>query len=92
MELKDSIKKKAEINDNDKKAELIEIMKNSEELLNYLKRCEIEVENLKKDNDKKKEGIKSKNNTELFDIIISELKDYLKAQNRTNEIIEEKKN
>ena len=87
MESKDNSKKKPEtITD----SELNEIMKKNEELLNFQKECDAKIETLKNENMKKTEEIKTKNNLELFEIIIAELKDYLQSQNRTNEITEEK--
>ena len=81
-------------NETDKKEEvnkeLDELIKKNEDLLNFQKKCEEEISALQKENDTKKQKIENKNNSELFDIIIDELKDYLKSQNRTNEIIEEK--
>ena len=77
--------KKEEVN-----KELNELIEKNEDLLNFQKKCEEEILTLQKENDTKKQKIESKNNSELFDIIIDELKDYIKSQNRTNEIIEEK--
>ena len=77
--------KKEEVN-----KELNELIKKNEDLLNFQKKCEEEISTLQKENENKKLKIESKTNSELFDIIIDELKDYLKSQNRTNEIMEEK--
>ena len=70
--------------------ELNELIKKNEDLLNFQEKCEKDIDTLKKENESKKVGIESKNNTELFDLIIDELKDYIKSQNRMNEIKEEK--
>ena len=70
--------------------ELSELIKKNEELLNFQKQCEEEIKSIQKENDTKKEEIKTKNNAELFDLIISELKDYLKSQDQTQQIIQDK--
>ena len=72
------------------KSEIMEFLNKNEELLNNQKQCEEEIQKLKNENEKKKEEIKNKNSQELFDLIISELKDYIQSQNKTNEIAEEK--
>ena len=72
------------------KSEIMEFLNKNEELLNNQKQCEEEIQKLKNDNEKKKEEIKNKNNQELFDLIISELKDYIQSQNKAKEIVEEK--
>ena len=72
--------------------ELNELLKKNEELLNYQKQCDEQIKNLEKENESKKEEIKTKNNNqELFDLIISELKDYLKSKEQTEEIAQQKK-
>ena len=71
-------------------SELSELIKKNEELLNFQKQCEEEIKSIQKENDTKKEEIKTKNNAELFDLIISELKDYLKSQDQTQQIIQDK--
>ena len=71
-------------------SEIMELLNKNEELLNYQKKSEEQILNLIKENDGKKEEMKTKNNQELFDLIISELKEYIQSQNRTNEIVEEK--
>ena len=70
--------------------ELNELIKKNEDLLKFQKKCEEDIANLKKENESRKEIINNKNNAELFNLIIDELKDYLESQNRTNEIIEQK--
>ena len=75
----------------DSNSELNELIKKNEDLLNYVKQSEEQIQTLQKENEKKKEEIKSKNNQELFNFIIAELKDYINSKNRTNEIEEEKK-
>ena len=71
--------------------ELKELIEKNEDLLNFQKQCEEEIKTLQKDNESRREVMKSKNGSELFDLIIEELKDYIKTQNRANEIAEEKK-
>jgi hypothetical protein len=67
-------------------------MKKNEELLNYQKKCDEQIKALEKENESKKEEIKAKNNNqELFDLIIAELKDYLKSKEQTEEIEQQKK-
>ena len=70
--------------------ELNELIKKNEDLLNFQKQCEEEIKSIQKENDAKKEEVKSKNNVELFDLIISELKDYIKSQDQTQQIIQDK--
>ena len=77
---------------NNSNSELSELIKKNEDLLNFQKQCEDEINTIQKENDTKKEEIKNKNNAELFDLIISELKDYLKSQEQTQQIIHEKQN
>ena len=77
---------------NNSNSELNELIKKNEDLLNFQKQCEEEINTIQKENDTKKEEIKNKNNAELFDLIISELKDYLKSQEQTQQIIQEKQN
>ena len=72
-------------------SELNEIFKKNEELLNYQKQCDEQIQTLEKENQIKKEEIKTKNNQELFDLIIAELKDYLKSKDETEEIAKQKK-
>ena len=74
----------------EKQDELADILKKNEFFINEQKKGEEEIEKLKKENDIKKEEIKTKNNEELFNLIIDELKDYLKSQDATNEIAQEK--
>jgi hypothetical protein len=75
-----------------KQDELNEIMKKNEELLNYQKQCDEKIKALEKENESKKEEIKTKNNNqELFDLIVAELKDYLKSKEQTEEIAQQKK-
>ena len=75
-----------------KQDELNEIMKKNEELLNYQKQCDEKIKVLEKENESKKEEIKTKNNNqELFDLIVAELKDYLKSKEQTEEIAQQKK-
>ena len=83
-------KQPKEKSEKEKQDELTEILKKNEFFINQQKLCEEEMANLKKENDLKKEEIKTKNNQELFDLIINELKDYLKSQDATNEIAQEK--
>ena len=72
-------------------SEINELIKKNEEILMMQKDCEDKIQTLTKENNKKKEEIKTKNNSqELFDLIISELKDYITSQSKTNEIIEDK--
>ena len=76
---------------NTKNSELNELIKKNEELLNIQKESEEKIQTLIKENNIKKEEIKQKNNNkELFDLIVAELKDYLKSQKETDEISEEK--
>ena len=71
--------------------ELKELIEKNEDLLNFQKKCEEEIKTLQKDNEAHREMIKTKDGSELFELIIDELKDYIKSQNRANEIAEEKK-
>jgi hypothetical protein len=63
----------------EKQDELNEILKKNEYFISQQKESEKEIEKLKQENELKKEQIKTKNNQELFDLIINELKDYLKS-------------
>ena len=70
----------------DKQNELDEILKKNEFFINQQKQSEEEIKKLTTEKEQKIELIKTKNNTELFDLIINELKDYLKSQEQTTEI------
>jgi len=83
-------KQSKEKTEKEKQDELADILKKNEFFINQQKLGEEEIEKLKKENDIKKEEIKTKNNEELFNLIIDELKDYLKSQDATNEIAQEK--
>ena len=64
----------------EKQNEIAELLKQNEVFINQHKLCEEEIETLKKENEIKKEEIKTKKNPELFELVINELKDYLKSQ------------
>ena len=76
----------------EKQNEIAELLKQNEVFINQHKLCEEEIETLKKENEIKKEEIKTKKNPELFELVINELKDYLKSQEETAQIALEKKN
>ena len=75
----------------EKQNEIAELLKQNEVFINQHKLCEEEIETLKKENEIKKEEIKTKKNPELFELVINELKDYLKSQEETAQIALEKK-
>jgi len=72
--------------------ELNEILKKNEYFIAQQKITEEEIEKIKKENEDKKEQIKTKTNPELFELVINELKDYLASQEQTKEIAQEKQN
>ena len=88
MEQKPSKEEKEAKNQN----ELNEILKKNEYFIAQQKLTEEEIEKIKKENEEKKEQIKTKTNPELFQLIINELKDYLASQEQTKEIAQEKQN
>ena len=71
-------------------SELDAVLKQNQDLIDIQKKSEEAISSLKKQRETKKEEIKSKNNAELFDLIISELKDYIKSQDETQEIAKDK--
>ena len=71
-------------------SELDAVLKQNQDLIDIQKKSEESISSLKQEKEQKKEEIKSKNNAELFDLIISELKDYIKSQDETQEIAKEK--
>ena len=73
-----------------KQTQIDDILKQNQNIIDLQKQCEEEILSLKKEKDTKKEEIKTKNNAELFDLIVAELKNYLKSQEQTQEIIQEK--
>ena len=73
-----------------KKSQIDDILKQNQNIIDLQKKCEEEILSLKKEKETKKEEIKTKNNAELFDLIVAELKNYLKSQEQTQEIIQEK--
>ena len=87
MEKKESENKPKE---GEKQSQIDDILKQNQNIIDLQKKCEEEILSLKKDKETKKEEIKTKNNAELFDLIVAELKDYLKSQEQTQEIIQEK--
>ena len=88
MEQKQSKEGKETKNQN----ELNEILKKNEYFIAQQKLTEEEIEKIKKENEDKKEQIKTKTNPELFELVINELKDYLASQEQTKEIAKEKQN
>jgi len=87
MEQKESENKSKE---EAKQSQIDDILKQNQNIIDLQKKCEEEILSLKKKKDTKKEEIKTKNNAELFDLIVAELKNYLKSQEQTQEIIQEK--
>ena len=81
-----------EKNEKEKQNELNEILKKNEFFIAQQKLSEEEIEKLKKESEEKKEQIKTKTNPELFELVINELKDYLKSQEQTAEIVKDKQN
>ena len=71
-------KSSKEKNEKEKQNELNEILKKNEFFIAQQKLSEEEIQKLKKESEDKKEQIKTKTNPELFNLVISELKDYLK--------------
>ena len=85
-------KSSKEKNEKEKQNELNEILKKNEFFIAQQKLSEEEIQKLKKESEDKKEQIKTKTNPELFNLVISELKDYLKSQDETAEIVKDKQN
>ena len=85
-------KSSKEKNEKEKQNELNEILKKNEFFIAQQKLSEEEIEKLKKESEDKKEQIKTKTNPELFELVINELKDYLKSQEQTAEIVKDKQN
>ena len=81
-----------EKNEAEKQNELNEILKRNEYFIAIQKQSEEEIEKLKKENEAKKEQLKTKAGPELFEFVINELKDYIKSQEQTQEIVSEKQN
>ena len=88
MEPSTAAEKKPE--EGSKISELDAVLKQNQDLIDIQKKSEEAISSLKKEKESKKEEIKSKNNAELFDLIISELKDYIKSQDETQEIAKDK--
>ena len=92
MEQKSSKEKNEKEKEKEKQNELNEILKKNEFFIAQQKLSEEEIEKLKKESEDKKEQIKTKTNPELFELVINELKDYLKSQEQTAEIVKDKQN
>ena len=71
-------------------SELNELILKNQDLIENEKECEQKIANLKSENELKLSEVNSKNNSEIFDLIINSLKNYLKAQDLSQEIENQK--